>query len=71
MPPSQSYKRRCVVCQHSPDDQTLRLQAGAAEDGFIHLESGLDRVARGRHEEEEEASEVPCREKPSPSAILR
>ena len=37
-------KRRCVACQHSPDDQTLRLQAGAGEDDVIHLPSGLDRV---------------------------
>ena len=44
MPPSQSYKRRCVACQHSPDDQTLRLQAGAEEDDVIHLPSGPDRV---------------------------
>ena len=29
MPPSQSYKKRCVACQHSPDDQTIQLQAGA------------------------------------------
>ena len=28
-PPSQSCKRRRVACQHSPDDQTPRLQAGA------------------------------------------
>ena len=46
VPPSQSYKRRCVACQHSPDDQTLRLQAGAGED-VIRLPSGLDRVECG------------------------
>ena len=43
--PSQSYKRRCVACQHSPDDQILWLQAGAGEDDFIHLLSGTDHVA--------------------------
>ena len=52
MPPLQSYKRRCVACQHFPDDQTLRLQAGAGED-IIHLPSGLDRVDCERQEEEE------------------
>ena len=54
MPPSQSYKRRCVACQHSPDDQTLRLQAGAGEDDVIHLPSGLDRVDCEHQEEEED-----------------
>ena len=39
---------------HSPDDQTLRLQAGAREDDFIHLPSGADRVACERQEEEED-----------------
>ena len=48
----QSYKRRCVACQHSPDDQTLRLQAGAGEDDVIHLPSGLDRVDCERQEED-------------------
>ena len=37
-----------------PDDQTLRLQTGAGEDGVIHLPSGLDRVDCKRQEEEEE-----------------
>ena len=54
MPPSQSYKRRCVACQHFSDDQTLWLQAGAGEDGVIHLPSDLDRVASERQEEEED-----------------
>ena len=53
-PPSQSYQRRCVACQHFPDDLTLRLQAGAGEDDIIHLPSGLDRVDCERQEEEEE-----------------
>ena len=44
MPPSQSYKRKCVACQHSPDDQTLLLQAGAGEDDVIYLQSGLGRT---------------------------
>ena len=44
MPPLQSYKRKCVACQHFPDDQTKQLQTGAGEDGIIHLPSGLDRV---------------------------
>ena len=62
MPPSQCYKRRCVACQHSPDDQTLRLQTGAGEDDFIHLRSGYDRVDCERQEEEEE-SERRCPKK--------
>ena len=53
MPPSQSYKRRHVACQHPPDDQTLRLQTGVGEDDVIHLPSGLDRVDSERQEEEE------------------
>ena len=53
MPPSHNYKRRYVVCQHSPDDQTLQLQAGAGEDDAIHLPSGLNRVDCLRQEEEE------------------
>ena len=52
MPPSQSYKRRRVACQHSPDDQTRRLQTGAGEDDVIHLPSGLDRVDCEHLEEE-------------------
>ena len=55
MPPSQSYGRRCVACQYFPDDQTLRLRAGAGED-VIHLPSGLNRVACQRQEAEEEAN---------------
>ena len=43
-----------MVCQHFPDDQTLRLQTGAGEDDIIHLPSGLDRVECERQEEEEE-----------------
>ena len=54
----QSYKRRRVACQHSPDDQTLRLQAGAGEDDVIHVPSGLDHVDCKRHEEEEAVSTV-------------
>ena len=54
MPPLRSHKRRRVACQHFPDDQTLRLQAGAGEDDVIHLPSGLDRVDCERQEEEEE-----------------
>ena len=45
------YKRRCVACQHSPDNQTLWLQAGAGEDDVIHLPSGLDRVNCERQED--------------------
>ena len=56
MPPSQSYKRRCVACQHSPDDRTLRLQAEAGEDDVIRLPSSRDRVDCERQEEEEETS---------------
>ena len=41
MSPSQKYKRRCVACQHSTDDQTLRLQAGAGEDHLIYPPIGL------------------------------
>ena len=54
MPPSQSYKRRYVACQHFPDDQTAWLQAGAGEDDFIHLLRGPDHVACDRQKEEEE-----------------
>ena len=43
-----------MACQHFPDDQTLRLQAGAGEDDVIHLPSGLDHVDCERQEEEEE-----------------
>ena len=46
-----------MACQHSPEDQTLLLQAGAGEDDVIHLPIGLDRVDCERQEEEEE--EVP------------
>ena len=53
MPPSQSYKRGRVACQHSPDDQTLRLLARAGEDDVIYLLSGLDRVDC-KHQEEKE-----------------
>ena len=42
------------MCGQSPDDQTLRLQAGAGEDDVIHLPSGLDRVDCERQEEEED-----------------
>ena len=54
-----------MACQHFPDDQTLRLQAGAGEDDVIHLPSGLDRVDCERQEEEEEEEEealqwLPC-----------
>ena len=41
-----------MACQHSPDDQTPRLQAGAGEDSVIDLLSSLDRVDCERHEEE-------------------
>ena len=58
MPPFRSHKRRRVACQHFPDDQTLRLQAGAGEDDVIHLPSGLDRVDCERQEEEEEGTPV-------------
>ena len=53
MPPSQSHKRRCVACQHSSDDQTLRLQAGAGEDDVSHLPSGLDHADCERQEEDD------------------
>ena len=46
-----------MACQHFPDDQTLRLQAGAGEDDFIHLPSSPDRVACERQEEEEDDEE--------------
>ena len=59
-PPLQSYKRRRVACQHFPDDQTLRLQAGAGEDDIIHLPSGLDCVDCERQEEEEEEDASGC-----------
>ena len=51
MPPLQSYKRRCVACQHFPDDQNLRLQTGAGENDIVHLVSGLDRADGERQEE--------------------
>ena len=47
-------QEKTVACQHFPDDQTLRLQAGAGEDDVIHLPSGPDRVDCDRQEEEEE-----------------
>ena len=42
-----------MACQHFPDDQTLRLQAGTGEDDVIHRRSGLDCVDCERQEEEE------------------
>ena len=54
MPPSQSYKRRCVACQHSSDDQTLQVE----EDNFIYLQCGPDRVAC-EYQEEEEMEDTP------------
>ena len=51
----QQSKRRRVACQHFPDDQTLRLQAGAGEDDVFHLPSGLDRVDCERQEEEDQS----------------
>ena len=58
--PSQSYETRCVASQHSPDNQTLQLQAGAGEDDIIHLLSDLDRVDCEHQEEEEgEINEMP------------
>ena len=56
--PCSSLIARTVACQHFPDDQTLRLQAGAGEDDVIHLPSGLDRVDCERQEEEEESREL-------------
>ena len=50
--PPQSYKRRCMACRHFSDDQTLRLQAGARKDDFIHLPRDPYRVACERQEEE-------------------
>ena len=41
-----------MACQHSPDDQTPRLQAGAGEDNVTDLLSSLDRVDCERHKEE-------------------
>ena len=41
-----------MACQHSSDDQTLRLHAGAGEDDVIHIPGGLDRVDCERHEED-------------------
>ena len=43
-----------MACQHFPDDQTPRLQAGAEEDDVIHLPSGLHRVDCEHQEEEED-----------------
>ena len=43
-----------MACQHSPDDQTLQLPAGAGQDNFIYLLSGPDYVACECQEEEEE-----------------
>ena len=60
-PPSQSYERRCVACQHFPDDQTLRLQTGAGED-VILLPSGLDRVDCERQEEDRKTPKSVCRQ---------
>ena len=47
-----------MACQHSPDDQTLWLQAGAGEDDVIYLPSGLDRVVCERQEEEETPGQI-------------
>ena len=45
-----------MASQHSADDQTLRLQAGAGGDDVIHLPSGLDRVDCERQQQEEDTS---------------
>ena len=62
-----------MACQHFPDDQTLRLQAGAGEDDVIHLPSGLDRVDCERQEEEEDlggqAVRCPLRERQTEGSI--
>ena len=58
MPPLQSYKRRCVACEHSPVDQTLWLQAGAGEGDFIYPPSSPDHVACERQEEQEDIVKV-------------
>ena len=47
-----------MACQNFPDDQTLRLQAGAAENDFIHLLSGPGRVACEHQEKEEDLASV-------------
>ena len=52
-----------MACQHFPDNQTLRLQAGAGDDDVIHLPSGLDRVACKRQEEDEDREMERGREK--------
>ena len=69
-PPSQSYKRRCVACQHSSDDQPLLLQAGAGEDAFIHLPNGPYRILCKRQEEESH-SRHPTRPTPCCHKSLR
>ena len=45
-------KKKKIKKHHHLDDQTLRLQAGAGEDDFIHLQSGPARVACERQEGE-------------------
>ena len=65
MPASQSYKRRRVACQHSPEDQTLQLQAGAGEHDFTHL-SGPDRVAANAKKQQHQSNHPPP---PSPSLL--
>ena len=40
-----SYKRRCVACQHSLEDQTLHLQTRLGEYSFINLPSSPYHVA--------------------------
>ena len=54
MPSSQSYKRRCVACQHSLDNQTLPMQARAGEENFIHILRNPDCVTCKHQEEERE-----------------
>ena len=48
-----------MACQHSPDDQTLRFQAGAGEDKFTHLPNGHDYVTCKRQKVEKEVSQDP------------
>ena len=48
-----------MACQHSPDDQTLQLQAEDGEDDFIHLLSGPDRVACEHQDDEQQQNDIP------------
>ena len=51
-PLSKSYKRRCVACQHTLNDQTLQMKARAGEEDSVYLLSSPDGVACECQEEE-------------------